>query len=1336
MQMQEKVINGFRLSPQQKHLWHLQKDSHAYAVQGAIAIEGNINTAILKVALYQVINRHEILRTNFLRPQGIATPLQVIADDSKFVWHTVDFSNYDTQQQKVKLKFLLEEERLELGKNQQSCLLRVCLIRLSTKQILLLTLSALCADASSLQNLVKELADAYQDKQLEEVVQYIQFAEWQNQLLEDDTELVNAEYWHKQDFANFAHVKLPFIIKSFADSVPFATNSWKWEISLSTISKIEKLTQQYGTKTSTFWLSCWLVLLWRFIQQPDMIIGTACDGRKFEELETAVGLFTKYLPIRCRLQADYKFSDILAQVSQAIEDISQWQEYFTWEQLAQSNDSSLETSWFPFSFEFQEQSVRYSTGEVTFSLEQQYVCTERFNLKLSCIQQEDIVLTALDYDANLFKTEDIQRFAGYLQRLVESAVTTPEASISELEILTERDRQQLLYDFNNSHRDFPQNQLTHQIFEAQALSTPDNIALVYENQQLTYSQLNTRANQLAHYLQQLGVQPETIVAICLERSIEAIVAIIAILKAGGAYLPLDPSFPTQSILGRLADAQAQILLTNSTIQQQHPTLSAPLVLCLDQAEVEISSQSPQNPHNKVTAENLAYIIYTSGSTGKPKGVAIEHRQILNYLHSIQQRLELPKHPSFALVSTLAADLGNTAIFPTLCSGGCLHLISTERATNGQALADYCRQHPIDCLKIVPSHLEALLTAATAQDLLPKARLILGGEACSWELIKHLQNLAPECQIFNHYGPTETTVGVLTYKVEQINLNFQTVPLGKPLANTQVYVLDSQLQPVAMGVPGELYIGGAFLARGYLNNPELTDEKFIAHPFSQQPQAKLYKTGDIVQYLPDGNIEFLGRIDQQVKIRGFRIELGEIEAVLAQYPNIQQAVVLLKADETGNQRLVAYVIPRQDVATTVQDWRSFLKARLPEYMIPALFLRLKTLPLTVNGKVDRQALPTPDFFNSKSENSFVAPREAIELQLKHIWEELLQVRPIGVKDNFFDLGGHSLLTVRLVAHIEKYFQRKIELSTLLQEPTIEHLASIIRQQPETKTWSPLVPIQSLGSKKPFFCVHPSGGNVICYYNLANYLGTDQPFYGLESPGFYGECEPYHRIEDMANCYIQAIQSMQPEGPYLLGGWSMGGLIALEMAIQLHQQGQKVALLALLDTKPPILSYKSNHINKIDDAQLLANIALATANFFGKELSLSEETLQLIEPEKQLNYVLNVMKKANFLPQDIGLTQIRSYLQVTKSHKKALSEYVAKIYPGKITLFKAAQTLTFVEYDETSASTVDPVLGWNQLTSESLDIQVVPGEHGTILTEPNVQVLAEKLKFILDNSQLVS
>ncbi|HEY9709241.1 MAG TPA: amino acid adenylation domain-containing protein, partial [Oculatellaceae cyanobacterium] len=612
--------------------------------------------------------------------------------------------------------------------------------------------------------------------------------------------------------------------------------------------------------------------------------------------------------------------------------------------------------------------------------------------------------------------------------------------------------------------------------------TPEQIAVVFEDQQLTYAQLNSRANQLAHHLQALGVGGETIVALCVDRSLEMVVGLLGILKAGGAYLPLDPILPNDRLAFMVKDAGASVILTQKHLAQRLSQQSISIV-CLDTNWEEIARQPEENPPTDVTPENLVYVIYTSGSTGKPKGVAIEHRQLLNYLQGILARLDLPVGSSFATVSTIAADLGNTAIFPALCTGGCLHVISQERATNPEALAQYCEYHAIDCLKIVPSHLNALLSAAHPDKIMPRKRLILGGEALSWQLVEKIQEYSPDCQIVNHYGPTETTVGVLTYLIpsEAIGHQSETVPLGCAIANTQVYILDHHLRPVPIGVPGELYIGGESLARGYLNQPELTNERFIRNPFSiqekaedgrqkaegsvQNPQSsRLYKTGDLGRYLPNGNIEFLGRIDHQVKIHGFRIELCEIESVLSQHSAIREAIVLAREDEPDKKRLVAYIVPNGQSEFSVSDLRNFLKETLPEYMIPSAFVRLKALPLTPNGKLDRQALPAPDSVKPELEGRFVAPRTPVEETIARSWTQVLGRDKVGIYDNFFELGGDSISSIQIVARLN---QAGLQLTPkqMFEYPTVAGLAAVTGTAPILETEQglvtgslPLTPIQ--------------------------------------------------------------------------------------------------------------------------------------------------------------------------------------------------------------------------------------------------------------------------------------
>ena len=1083
--MTVKIIEGFQLSPQQKRLWSLQQDSLAYQIQGAILIEGNLNREVLKAALQNVINRHEILRTTFRRKPGIKAPIQVVADSSILSCCDINLSNLGSKQQESKIEEILQKERQQTFDFEQNPLLRSCLLILSVqKHILLISLPVICADSKTLKNLVEEICQSYiaslQGEILpdeDEIVQYVQFSEWQNQLLEDEDGLAGKKYWEKQDFSGLTPLTLPFENKLSDIPANFEFNSIECKFEPDITAKIEALAQKHETSVSTVLLTCWQILLWRLTGQQDIIIGTAFDGRPYEELERSLGLFAKYLPLTCYFETHSKFSEILSQVNQSVHDAYEWQEYFT------DTEHDTDIGFLPFGFEYEEWSSQDSEAAVHFSLYKYYICLDRFKVKLSCNRYDDSVVAAFQYEKSYFLEDDIKRLAERFYTLVESLVSNPEAAAIKLNILSDRERQQLLVEFNHTAVDYPKETCIHQLFEDQAARTPDNIAVVFEEQALTYRELNTRANKLAHYLQQLGAKPDMLVGLLVERSVDLIVGLLGILKAGGAYLPLDPTLPPSGIALRLQDAQVSLLLSQTSLVKSKELLTnnqeQRTIICLDTDWEKIDRECDRKPASNVKPENLAYVIYTSGSTGVPKGVAVEHQQLLNYLYSIQEILNLPTGASYATVSTFAADLGKTVIFPSLCSGGCLHIVSSDRASDPQALADYFQRHPIDCLKIVPSHLKALLTCENPQQILPRQRLVLGGEACSWDLIRQIQQIAPECQILNHYGPTEATIGVLTYPItnnpsatstplfneeesKSVAKFSATVPIGRPIANTQIYLLDSEGQPVPIGVPGELHIGGAGLARGYLNRPELTADKFINNPFI--PEERLYKTGDLARYLPDGTIEFLGRIDNQAKIHGFRIELGEIEAALMKHPGVSETVVIAQEDEPGNNRLVAYVVPKHKSALTSSELRSFLLEWLPEYMVPSFFVQLKALPLTPNGKVDRQMLPAPDASRPELKDTYVSPRTPLEEKLANLWAEVLKVERVGIHDNFFELGGDSIISIQIVARAH---QVGIELAPkqLFENQTIAELAAVaslnqgvMAEQGMVTGSVPLTPIQ--------------------------------------------------------------------------------------------------------------------------------------------------------------------------------------------------------------------------------------------------------------------------------------
>ncbi|MEG4028408.1 MULTISPECIES: amino acid adenylation domain-containing protein [unclassified Microcoleus] len=1045
------TINGFRLSPQQKYLWLLQGDSPAYRVQSAISIEGSLQTERLKKALEKVSDRHEIIRTTFQGKAGLKIPIQVISEHSSVSWNWVNLSEVNPQDREAKLEVIFQQEKSALFNFARNPVWHLSLITLSSERhILLVSLPALCADTRTLKNLVQEISQCYAaclrgEEITDEVVQYIQFSEWQNELLEDEEAAEGKEYWTGHNFSAIASLRLPFENRLINAPAQFSPQALEVKLELALLVQVEAIARQYNTSLSTFLLACWKILLWRLIGRSEIAVGVAFDGRKYEELEPALGLFAKFLPLSSQLTENFSFAETLQQIQQEEREAYKYQEYFSHEYLGNS-------SGFPFGFEFEEQVEKHSASGVGFSIYKQYACCDRFKVKLSCHRQNDSLAAEFHYDPIFLADNSIRCLADQFYALVQSAASNPQTAIGKLEMLSDRARHQLLVEFNSTKADYQLDKCVHQLFEEQAERSPHRIAAVCEKQQITYSELNARANKIAHYLQQLGIKPEVIVGICADRSLEAIAGMLGILKAGGAYLPLDPALPKERLALMLQDAGVAVLLTEQQLIEKLPKTQAKIV-CLD-AEIPSVSPSPSPP---LSGENLAYVIYTSGSTGTPKGVAIEHRSLVNYLYSIQERLNLPSGASFATVSTLAADLGNTVIFPALCTGGSLHIISQERATDPEAIAAYFQQHSIDCLKIVPSHLKALLTASDPAQVLPKKRLILGGEVLSWNLLETIQKYAPDCSVFNHYGPTEATVGVLAYPIkDRENCISETVPLGRPINNAQIYLLDSHLQPVAIGVSGELYIGGASLARGYLNQPQLTAAKFIINPLRNAegilrsdslaiPSNRLYKTGDLARYLPDGNIEFLGRIDSQVKLRGFRIELGEIEAALSQHSAVREAVVLLLENEPGNQRLVAYVVPARESALSINELRSFLKEKLPDYMVPSALVVIKALPLTANGKIDRRALPAPEAARADLADTFVAPSTPIEKMLAEIWAELLGLEKVGIYDNFFDLGGHSLLITQLLAKVREIFQVELPLRVLFEAPTVAGLAEKIERQ---------------------------------------------------------------------------------------------------------------------------------------------------------------------------------------------------------------------------------------------------------------------------------------------------
>ena len=1063
--MPTQTVSGFQLAPQQKRLWSLQQDSSVYLTVGLISLAGNLQPSALKKACQLVIDKQEILRTVFRRLPGMKTPVMVVKDQACSSWIDRDISEGNPQEQSAKITALFQEAKHQKFDLEQDSLLNFQLLKLSpNKYNLLVSMPAVCADSKTLATLVRQISESYakclegqgQDLDDEEIVQYAQFSEWQNQLVDDEDAPTADEYWRQQYSESVTRLKLPLENRQRRSLLEYESLEIAIDANLAT--KIESLALNYETSISTLLLTCWQILIWRLTGQSEITIGYTSARRDYEELEDVLGLLAAVLPIKSHLTSDLHFREVLELTYRTLNASEEWQDYFVPPLLETENELL-----FPISFEFQILPEEDLTSGVSFALLKQYSCIEPFMVKLNGEQLQDGLQFRFDYDVNCLSQESIQHLARQFQALLESCVEYPEGEIGRLEILSASERQQLLVEFNNTYVDYPLNKCIHHLIEEQAELNPERTAVAFEDQQLTYRELNVRANQLAHYLQKLGVNSEVAVTLYLERSLEAIIGLLGILKAGGAYLPVDPASPQERLAFVLQDARSPVLITQQKLLPNLPENIAN-VICLDNWQTS-ASEPISNPTSEVSVENLAYIIYTSGSTGTPKGVLVEHRQLLNYLYGIQNVINLPTDARFATVSTLSADLGNTAIFPSLCYGGCLHIISENCITDPQALAAYFRHHPIDCLKIVPSHLKALLAGEDAESILPQKRLILGGEATDWNLITQIQKLAPQCQIINHYGPTETTVGTLTYAIESGPDRFgETVPIGRPINNNQIYILDPYKQPVPIGVPGELYVGGAGVTRGYLNRPDLTEQKFIPNPFENLNNSRLYKTGDLARYLPDGNIEFLGRIDRQVKIHGFRIELPEIEAILSQHPALRNTAVIVREDRPGNKRLVGYIIPKEKSVPPTTELRDFLRQKLPEYMVPTAFIPLDTLPLTPNGKVDYQRLPDSDISRATVTQNYVAPQTPLEEKLAKIWAQVLGVEQVGIHDNFFELGGDSILTIQIVAQAK---QEGLQFTPkqMFDRPTIAKLSAVADTTPTIQAPQdvvigevPLTPIQ--------------------------------------------------------------------------------------------------------------------------------------------------------------------------------------------------------------------------------------------------------------------------------------
>lgn len=1016
------------LSFAQQRIWfldQLEPESPLYNIHTGVELSGPLNVPVLQRSIAEILRRHEALRTTFAVIDD--RPVQVINKNAIFKLPVHDLEELDESQRRLRVSAWAEEDarrRFDLTKGP---LLRANLLRLGeTEHVLLLTIHHIISDGWSVGVFVRELAALYEAyaaghaSPLRELsIQYADFAGWQRSWLQGERLEEQLSYWSAQLAGAPPLLELP------TDRPRPPVQSYRGGhetllVSESLSRSLKELSRREGSTLFMTLLAAFSTLLYRYSGQRDILVGTPIANRNRAETESLIGFFVNTLIFRTRLSEQMTFRELLGQVREVALEAYAHQD-LPFEKLVEELQPERSLSHSPV---FQVMLDLQNAPMHDLELQGLRLTPLPFD---SLMAKFDLVLTVgetdgrlsgqLEYNTDLFDAATVRRMGRHLEHLLEAAVSNPDKQVSRLQLLTDDEQRQVLFEWNDTQAETDSVLCIHELFEQQAAAEPEAVAVVVKDDRLTYQELNERANKLAHHLRKLGTGPESLVGICFERSTEAVVAILGILKAGGAYLPLDPSYPRERLSWILTDADAQIVITPEYLERNAD---------------EIETQNNADFKTTINSENLAYVIYTSGSTGKPKGVLVSHRNLAQSTFA-RFRYYQESLDSFLLLSPFAFDSSVAGVFWTLCRGGMLTIPEEDSHQDPRYLAELIARHSVSHLLALPALYELILRHGGPGQLSSLRTVIVAGEPCSPELVQHHTETLPQAALFNEYGPTEATIWSSVHRCDW-SIDQCSVPIGRPVANTQIYVFDSQFQPVPIGVTGEVYIGGDGVARGYLNHPDLTAERFVPDPFGVKPGARLYKTGDLARFLADGNIEYVGRNDFQLKIRGYRIELGEIELALAQYPAVREAVVL------ASERLTAYVVLNEMGTATAKQLKEFLKERLPEYMLPSSFVMLDTMPLTTTGKVDRNALSNQ--IDVEPEEIYLAPRTALEQVLAGIFSEVLSLERVGANDSFFDLGGHSLLATQVLSRVRDAFQLELPLRKLFKAPTVAGLAAAI------------------------------------------------------------------------------------------------------------------------------------------------------------------------------------------------------------------------------------------------------------------------------------------------------
>jgi surfactin family lipopeptide synthetase A len=1321
----------FPMSYSQQQLWvvdQLQRGNAAYNVALDIRLEGPLDVPALQSSLDELVQRHESLRTVFRLENG--QPSQVVLPAAPLLIVRNDLRGLALEARQTERKSIASNDAREPFQLATGPLLRARLVECGENDYtLVLIFHHIVFDRASIDVFIRDFGALYSafhrgvSPALPALpIQYPDYSVWQRQTLQGPVVDAQLEYWKRQLAGAPASFELPLDRPRGSERSlhgEWIAESFPREL----LDSLEELAREEGASLFAALLASFDTILFRYTGQEDVVVGSTTPGRGQRATQDLIGTFINPLVLRLDLSGDPSFRELLRRARKVAEEAGEHQD-LPFERIVEELHLEHDPSRNPlFQVMLLFQELAEGAREVedlrlTWTGVQNH--TAKFDLSAYIEPREDGLFVGFEYNADVFEAPTIHRLLGHYRTLLEAIVAAPDTRISEITILADAERNQLLFELNDTAVDFPEkDSALHELIERQVERAPDRVAVESEGQTLTYRQLNSRANQLAHFLRKQGAGPGVPVGVSVERSLDMVVALLGALKAGAAYIPLDPTYPADRLAFMVEDSGLKILLTQKSLLPLWSGSPAQLVL-LDRDWPAIAAEPEENPAVPVRPDNLAYVIYTSGSTGRPKGVQIPHRAVVNFVLSMQSKPGISAEDNLLAVTTISFDIAGLEIHVPLSVGARIVLASRQSAMDGKVLAQIIEAHRITVLQATPVTWRLLLESGWhgKSDL----KALCGGEAFPRDLADAL--LTRCASVWNMYGPTETTIWSTCDKVRPSK---GPVLIGQPIANTQTYILDSSLQVVPMGVVGELYIGGDGLARGYWNRPELTAERFISHPFLLGDH--LYRTGDLARVMTTGQIECLGRVDHQVKIRGFRIELGEIESAIADFPGVRQTVVVAREDAPGDKRLVAYLVAAEPEKFRSAELREWLKQRLPPYMVPVAMVALPALPLTNNGKIDRKALPSPEQASAAATGQFAAPRTQTEKAMATIWEQVLGIEKVGVHDNFFDLGGHSLLAVNLFAQITQAFGSTLSLNTLFETPTVEDLARFIDDHRESTPKNRVIPIRTQGTKPPVYWIPGGVGSVLAFRKISDLLGASQPVYGLESR-VPESGEAIESVEVRAKHLLAQVRSFQPKGPYYFIGFCAGGLVAFEMAQQLRIMGERTAFLALVECVPynysgfrvRLGSYYVQHYwwklrQSLSSRGVFATIKKLYAWVRSPRDSESSEEVAPPNPA---------------LVADASPEALASVHRIEMGLRQTDKAYVPEPYPGSACLIIGQGDY----WCQGVTTDTDLRLAWSRFIGGGTKLDIVPGDHLDILFEPLVRSFGEKLGNRLREAQVAN